>query len=117
MKRLTMKSLTTTLLATFCLLLVFMAPLNINMAYAQETEAEARYLISIANEIENLKALAQKAAATADTSQRVQFDYAALQSDLAEIQRALEQHVKEPSRSPRVISAINARYTKAVKDE
>lgn len=117
MKRLASKSLTTKLMTTFSLMLVFIAPLNINMVYAQEAEAETRYLIAIANEIENLKALAQKAAATADTSQRVQFDYTALQNDLAEIQRALEQHVKEPSRSPRIISAINASYTKAMKDE
>ncbi len=117
MKRLAAKSLTKKLMTTFSLMLVFIAPLNINMVYAQEAEAEARYLIAISNEIENLKALAQKAAATADTSQRVQFDYTALQNDLAEIQRALEQHVKEPSRSPRIISAINASYSKAMKDE
>lgn len=86
-------------------------------AIAQESEAEARYLVSIANEIENLKSLSEKAEATADKDQRVQFDYAALKKDLDEMQRAIEKHVKEPSRSPRVVSALNTTYSKVTKDE
>ena len=93
--------------------------LSILALNAQESEPEARYLVSIANEIENLKSLTEKAEATADKYQRVQFDYAALKRDLDEMQRAIEKHVKEPSRSPRVIGALNANatYSKVTKDE
>lgn len=102
---------------TLGLMVVFLCSLDVTNVYAQESETEARVLISIANEIENLKALSTKASASADVSQRVQFDYESLQHDLEEMQRAIEKHVKEPSRSPRVIGAINASYTKVVKDE
>ncbi len=86
-------------------------------ACAHESEAEARYLVSIAKEIENLKSLSEKAEATADKDQRVKFDYEALKKDLDEMQRAIEKHVKEPSRSPRVIGSLNTNYTKVAKDE
>lgn len=90
---------------------------NIGVVNAQESESESRYLVSIANEIENLKSLLEKAEATADKNQRVQFDYKALKKDLDEMQRAIEKHVKEPSRSPRAIGELNKSYTKVVKDE
>jgi RAQPRD family integrative conjugative element protein len=100
---------------------VFVLSVSLNMcalnAKAQESEPEARYLVSIANEIENLKSLTEKAEATADKDQRVQFDYAALKNDLDEMQRAIEKHVKEPSRSPRVVGALNTTYSKVTKDE
>jgi RAQPRD family integrative conjugative element protein len=99
------------------LLLALAIALHGNGALAQMNEAEIRYLISIANEIENLKALSRKAAATADTTQRVQFDYQALIQDLSEVQSALQRHVNEPSRSPRVLGEINASYTRVQQDE
>lgn len=80
--------------------------------YAQQSEIEKRYLITMTTEIENLKSLAQKAESTADKGERLQFDYAALQRDLDEMQRAIEQHVKAPSRSPRKIDSLTTHYTR-----
>ena len=85
--------------------------------YAQESETEKRYLIAITTEIENLKTLAQKAESTTDKNERLQFDYAALQRDLAEMQRAIEQHVKAPLRSPRKIEVLMTQYTRTLHDE
>lgn len=99
----------------------FMLPIILSLTFscanAQESESEARYLISIVNEIENLKALAQKSADRADGSQRVHFNYSALQHDLEEIQRAIEKHVAEPSRSPRTLNSISANYQEVKTDE
>ena len=85
--------------------------------YAQESETEKRYLIAITTEVENLKALAHKAESTTDKNDRLQFDYAALQRDLAEMQRAIEQHVKAPLRSPRKIEVLTTQYTRPLHDE
>lgn len=101
----------------FFFLWVLLAPLNLHAAPAQESETEKRVLIVIANELEQLKALTHKAKATKDARQRVQFDYAALQRDLQDIQTAIENHVNKPSRSPRVISTLNASYTQVAADE
>lgn len=101
--------------------MVFVLGISLNLyainACAQESEAEARYLVSMVNEIENLKSLSEKAEATADKDQRVKFDYEAFKKDLDDMQRAIEKHVKEPSRSPRAISALKNNYTKVEKDE
>lgn len=99
------------------LMLSVILSLTISGANAQDSESEARYLISIVNEIENLKALAQKSAATADASKRVHFNYSALTHDLDEMQKAIEKHVEEPSRSPRTIDAISANYQEVSADE
>jgi RAQPRD family integrative conjugative element protein len=88
-----------------------------NAVIAQESETEKRYLIAITTEIDNLKSLAQKAEATADKNERLQFNYSALQRDLAAMQQAVEQHVKAPSRSPRKIEALTTQYTRPVRDE
>jgi RAQPRD family integrative conjugative element protein len=85
--------------------------------HALESETEKRYLISITTEIDNLKALAQKAAATADEQEHLQFDYSSLLRDLTIMQTAIEQHVKAPSRTPRNLSALSADYTHRVADE
>jgi RAQPRD family integrative conjugative element protein len=83
----------------------------------KEAEDEARYLIAIANEIENVKALAKKAEANTDVQSRTRFDYAALQHDLEQMQQAIERHAREPSRSPRAVSALHENYTRKVNDE
>lgn len=70
------------------------------------TEEEARYLIKIANELNHLIELAKKSKTHADPDARISLDYVALENDLTEIQRALEQHVKRPSRSPRRLRAL-----------
>lgn len=87
------------------------------LAIAEETEDEARYLIAIANEIENVKALAKKAEANTDIQSRTRFDYVALQHDLEQMQAAIERHAKEPSRTPRTVSALSENYTRKVNDE
>ena len=70
------------------------------------TESERRYLIKVANEIVHIEQLAQKAADSADPDARVTLDYVALKNDLAEMRRALETHLRKPSRSPRNIRAL-----------
>lgn len=96
---------------------LFVTGLTSGGAQAQESETEKRYLIAITTEINNVKALAQKAAATADEHERLQFDYAALLRDLDAMQTAIEQHVKAPSRSPRVLGGLTTQYTKPISNE
>jgi RAQPRD family integrative conjugative element protein len=98
-------------------LLALMLSFAMNVANAQDAESEARFLIAITHELENLKALSHKAAASSDESQRIQFDYQALQRDLEDMRRAIETHVNTPSRSPRLIGALNTSYMKVAKDE
>lgn len=100
-----------------CGFALFMTLLVSASAQAQESESEKRYLIAITTEIENIKALAQKASATADGRERLQFDYAALVRDLEAMHSAIEQHVKSPSRSPRVLNSLAAQYSKPLLDE
>jgi RAQPRD family integrative conjugative element protein len=99
------------------LLVLFMTIFISVCIRAQESEAEKRYLIAITVEIDNVKALAQKAAATANEQDRLQFDYAALLRDLQAMEMAIEQHVKEPSRSPRTTGALVTHYTKPLNNE
>lgn len=70
------------------------------------TEEEKRYLIKIAQELQHLNELAEKAANVADPNARVKFDYVALRNDLQEMHRALQTHINNPSRSPRKIEAL-----------
>jgi RAQPRD family integrative conjugative element protein len=70
------------------------------------TESERRYLIKVANEIAHLEQLTQKAEAYADPDARVTLDYVALKRDLAEMRRALESHLRKPSRSPRKLEPL-----------
>jgi len=101
----------------YCIFGVVMTLFVSNMVCAQESETEKRYLIAITTEIENVKVLAQKAASTADERERLQFDYEALLHDLNDMQTAIEQHVKSPSRSPRRVNALITHYSKSVNDE
>lgn len=70
------------------------------------TEEEKRYLIKIAQELKHLDELAVKAANKADPDARVTLDYVALRHDLQEMQRALEAHINNPSRTPRMVDSL-----------
>lgn len=70
------------------------------------TEEEKRYLIKISQELAHLDELATKAANKADPDARITLDYVALRRDLQEIKRALEAHIKQPSRTPRNLVAL-----------
>ena len=88
--------------------LIFVALLN-QYAVADvdtTTESERRYLIKVAHEIAYIEQLTQQAEAHADPDARVTLDYVALKNDLAEMRRALEAHIKKPSRSPRNIDPL-----------
>lgn len=74
------------------------------------TEEERAILIRMAGELEYLQELAQKASTSADPNARIVFDYSALSADLAEIQRAIEQHAMKPNRSPRSVKSLSKRY-------
>lgn len=100
-----------------CVFVGVMALFVSHLVYAQESETEKRYLIAITTEIENVKTLAKKAASTADERERLQFDYAALLHDLNDMQTAIEQHVKAPSRSPRTVNALTTHYSKPLQNE
>jgi RAQPRD family integrative conjugative element protein len=99
------------------LILVLIALLAPRVAFSEESEDESRYLIAIANEIENVKALAEKAEVNTDIKARTRFDYEALQRDLEQMQSAIERHAKEPSRTPRAVAALQENYTRKVNDE
>jgi RAQPRD family integrative conjugative element protein len=70
------------------------------------TEEEKRYLIKISQELAHLDDLATKAANKADPDARITLDYIALRRDLQEMKRAIEAHIKQPSRSPRNLVAL-----------
>lgn len=74
------------------------------------TEAERQLLVRIAVELEYVQALANTALGASDPDRRVQFNYAALISDLQEIQKAIERHADQPQRTPRAIPPIQKRY-------
>lgn len=91
-----------------CLLIV-MGLLYVSASSASTdatTEDEKRYLIKIAQELKHLDGLAVKAANKADPDARVTLDYVALRHDLQEMQRALEAHINNPSRTPRRIESL-----------
>lgn len=71
------------------------------------TEEEKRYLIKITQELKHLDELAAKASYKADPDARVTLDYVALRNDLQEMQRALDAHINNPSRSPRKLNALS----------
>ena len=77
------------------------------------TEEEKRYLIKISQELAHLDGLATKAANKADPDARVTLDYVALRRDLQEMKRALETHIKRPSRTPRNLVALESASTSA----
>lgn len=82
-----------------------------------DQEAEKRYLISIVTELENIKALAEKAETTRDDDDRLVFDYASLERDLVLMRAAIKQHIELPSRHPRRIGALAENYTEQMQDE
>lgn len=82
-----------------------------------DQEAEKRYLTAIVTELDNLKALAEKAETTRDGDDRLVFDYASLQRDLVLMRAAIQQHIEMPSRHPRRIGALAENYTEQVQDE
>lgn len=89
-----------------CVLLVSTGSFCAHARVDGATEAERRYLIKIANELAHLKKISEKAAAEADPDARFTLDYVALQKDLQAMQRALENHINKPSRSPRRIMPL-----------
>ncbi len=70
------------------------------------TEAEQRYLIQVVNELEQLSRLVGQAETSSDNTVRKPFYYAGLKKDLAEIRRAVVQHLEAPSRTPRKIEPL-----------
>ncbi len=70
------------------------------------TEPERQYLVRLVAQLDEMQRLASKASENADPYARVTLDYVALQKDLKEIQRAIQQHVTQPSRSPRRLPAL-----------
>lgn len=84
--------------------------------YADQ-ESEKRYLTAIMTELENIKALAQKAESTRTEGDRLVFDYASLERDLELMRQAINQHVEKPSRQPRRIGALSENYTEQIHNE
>lgn len=70
------------------------------------TEDEKRYLIKIVQDLKHVDEMAAKASIKADPDARVTLDYVALRHDLQEMQRALEAHINNPSRSPRKLEGL-----------
>ncbi|MCR6651432.1 MAG: RAQPRD family integrative conjugative element protein [Cellvibrionaceae bacterium] len=75
------------------------------------TEAERQLLVRIAVELEYVQALANTALSASDPDRRIQFNYAALISDLQEIQAAVERHADQPQRTPRILTPVKKHYT------
>jgi RAQPRD family integrative conjugative element protein len=91
-----------------CLMIV-MGLLYVSASFAgadAATEDEKRYLIKITQELQHLDELAVKAANKADPDARITLDYVALRHDLQEIQRALVDHINNPSRTPRMVDSL-----------
>jgi len=76
------------------------------------TEEERAVLIRMSSEVNYLRELSASAKASSDDNARVKFDYSALEADLSEIQRAIEQHAMKPNRSPRKFPLLKKRYAK-----
>ena len=90
-------------------MLFILATLSVGKSLAgtdTSTEDEKRYLISIAEKLGEIEQLAAKAQSSADPQARISLDYVALNNDIKEIRRALEQHINLPSRSPRKIDSL-----------
>ena len=76
------------------------------------TEPERQYLVRLVAQLDEIQRLASRAADNADPYARVTLDYVALQKDLTEIRRAIQQHVTQPERSPRRLPALELAASK-----
>ena len=88
--------------------LLFLALNSLPTFASSATEAET--LARIDHELTALDALVQKAKLQADTEQRIQFDYQALEADLELVKQGIRRHVLSPRSQPRTYPALKGDY-------
>ena len=84
---------------------LILAPLTVRADVDSEHEALAR----IANELDQLRAMAAASSMQADTSTRIQFRYDWLARDLELVKRGVEDHFDTP-RQPRSVEPLKGDY-------
>jgi len=91
------------IISVFCVLILISQP-----ALASSTEAET--LSKIDHELTALSALIQTAKGQADATQRVVFDYKALEADLELVKQGIRRHVIAPRTQPREYPPLKGDY-------
>jgi len=71
---------------------------------------EKERLLQLAQELDFLLQSVSRAEDAAPAGGDVLFDYAALRADLRLVRRAILDHASEPSRRPRQLAPLRARY-------
>lgn len=74
------------------------------------SEQERALLIKAASEMEYVRSLLQKANKVRYENNDVRFDYALIDSNIVDMQTAIERHASTPNRSPRRITPFNKHY-------
>jgi RAQPRD family integrative conjugative element protein len=77
-------------------------------SFASTSEAET--LAKIDHELNALDVLVQQAKAQADQTQRITFDYRALEADLDLIKQGIRRHVMSPRTQPRSYPPLKGDY-------
>lgn len=93
-------------------LLIFTLSLSSSWANDSLTEAEARYLTQVTQELSYLQRLVEQARYHRNPAAAYQVDYDALQEDLSTINKHLIRHIKSPSRSPRSLPSLPLKSAK-----
>lgn len=90
---------------SLCLLGLFFFT-SLSWANDSLTEAEARYLTQVTQELGYLQRLVEQARYHRNPAAAYQVDYEALQADLSTIREHLKRHIQKPSRVPRSLPSL-----------
>lgn len=92
------------------LTIFFVALITFSCASFATTSLEAETLAKIDHEITALGALVKAAKSQADQTQRITFDYPALEADLELVKQGIRRHVLSPRTQPRSYPVLKGDY-------